>query len=184
LIINVRSPFTVSLDYKKITRLNNDLTIEERVTPGDKVELTATIATGRTPDAIYNYTWIDGKADTLAKAMLSPDYSTNRLYKDSKFKVYVVDNHGCKADTITVVPVDWPTAITPYTPDGLNDVFVPEIGCHMIIFNRYGQKVYEGKDGWDGTYGGKLADPGAYFYVVDLPDGEVKKGTVEIVKIK
>jgi hypothetical protein len=54
----------------------------------------------------------------------------------------------------------------------------------MLIFNRYGQKVYEGTDGWKGDYAGKLADPGAYFYVLYLPDDKVKKGTIEVVKVK
>lgn len=34
------------------------------------------------------------------------------------------------------------------------------------------------------TYNGKLADPGAYFYSVELPDGNVKKGAIEVVRVK
>jgi len=42
--------------------------------------------------------------------------------------------------------------------------------------------VFEGNDGWDATINGKLAMPGVYYYVVTLPDGNVKKGTLEIYK--
>jgi gliding motility-associated-like protein len=58
------------------------------------------------------------------------------------------------------------------------------IEFNMNIFNRYGQKVFEGKNGWDGNYNGKLADPGAYFYTIELPNGNIRKGTVEIIKVK
>jgi hypothetical protein len=57
------------------------------------------------------------------------------------------------------------------------------------IFTRFGTKIYEGDNGWDGTVEGamngnkgKLAAPGVYYYVVQLPDGNVKKGTIEVFK--
>lgn len=75
-----------------------------------------------------------------------------------------------------------PTAFTPYVREGLNDVFMER---HQVtIFDRYGQKVFEGSDGWDGTKGGKLADPGVYFYSVIMTDGSQRKGTIEIVYLR
>ena len=149
------------------------------VTPGQSVSFTATTA----EPFDVNYSWTDSKNSNLNHGVTE---QIVRLYKDYTMTVSAVDERGvCEPVTATrTVEVIWPTAITPYTKDGLNDEFLPDLGCQMIIFNRYGQKVYEGTEGWDGYYSGKLADPGAYFYVVNLPDGEVKKGTIEIVKIK
>jgi len=36
--------------------------------------------------------------------------------------------------------------------------------------NRWGQIVYEGDDGWDGTINNKLAVPGTYYYIIELKD--------------
>lgn len=72
-----------------------------------------------------------------------------------------------------------PTAFTPYVREGLNDVFVER--HHVMIFDRYGMKVFEGDNGWDGTKGGKLVDPGVYFYSVTMNDGSTRKGTIEVV---
>jgi hypothetical protein len=44
------------------------------------------------------------------------------------------------------------------------------------------QKVYEGGDGWDGTYRGALVDPGTYFYRVFKKSGQVEKGMVEVAR--
>ena len=57
-------------------------------------------------------------------------------------------------------------------------------GHHVIIFNRYGQMIHEGNDGWDGTYRGILADPGVYYYSCDMKNGANFKGSIEVVKIE
>jgi len=55
-------------------------------------------------------------------------------------------------------------------------------GYSLEIYNRYSQKVFEGNNGWDGTYRGAPADPGTYFYRLFKKDGQVVKGTLEVVK--
>ena len=62
-----------------------------------------------------------------------------------------------------------------FTPDGNgnNDVFLP-IGLElyefsMMIFNRWGQKIFESSalnQGWDGTFKGVLCEQGVYVYKV------------------
>ena len=40
----------------------------------------------------------------------------------------------------------------------------------MLVFNRWGEKVYETEDpaeGWDGTYKGVPQDIGVYVYTID-----------------
>lgn len=64
-----------------------------------------------------------------------------------------------------------------FAPNGVNSVFKPTIiygdpkGYSMIIYNRYGGKVFESNDpalGWDGTQGGKTSPPGGYAYFIEF----------------
>ena len=75
--------------------------------------------------------------------------------------------------------------------DGRNDTFVKDMDPNFKtkIFTRFGTKVCESDNGWDGSVegalnggSGKKAVPGVYYYVVELPDGNVKKGTIEVFK--
>ncbi len=64
-----------------------------------------------------------------------------------------------------------PNAFSP-NGDGINDIYKAKNGhksiieFRAIIFNRWGQKIYEWTDpngGWDGTYRGKNVADGVYF---------------------
>ncbi|MEO1436095.1 MAG: LamG-like jellyroll fold domain-containing protein [Bacteroidota bacterium] len=114
-----------------------------------------------------------------------------------------IDNLGCTAlDTLRVEVVD-PTSIpcteifipSAFTPnnDGLNDVFrisnplsISEL-ISFEVFDRWGTRVFltnERQAGWDGTFKGKLLDPGLYVYQVKfLCENEAKRisGTVTIL---
>lgn len=72
-----------------------------------------------------------------------------------------------------------PSAFTPYSPNGKNDIFMK--GYEVYIYNRYGLLLCHSKNGWDGFYKGKLVEPGVYVYVV-VTRLENRKGTVEVVK--
>ena len=82
------------------------------------------------------------------------------------------------------VDVVWPTVITPYNQTGKNDTFLTSIKeeLNMIIYDRFGDKIYEGTHGWDGTKNGKMVSPGVYFYHVVLPNGEAVRGTIEVYR--
>jgi gliding motility-associated-like protein len=77
-----------------------------------------------------------------------------------------------------------PTAFTPNN-DGVNDEFIVSgitvglttntndnnIEDYVVVYNRWGQKVFETnniKQGWDGKYNGLLQDAGVYAYIVKL----------------
>lgn len=81
-----------------------------------------------------------------------------------------------------VVELMIPTAFTPYTGDGLNDVFMP--GYEVYIYDRYGNLMTHSSNGWDGSYRGETATPGVYMYVLITNTGDKYKGTIEIVKSK
>ena len=64
-----------------------------------------------------------------------------------------------------------------FTPDGKNPIFKPEFvyidakNYYFVVFNRWGQLVYETRmpgEGWDGTYQGKIAPEGTYAYTVRI----------------
>ena len=83
-----------------------------------------------------------------------------------------------------------------FAPQGINQIFKPESVFinpslyKFIIFNRWGEKVFETTDinsGWDGTRkNGKLAQQGVYVYIIEFSsnDGEKtsRKGIVTLVR--
>lgn len=86
----------------------------------------------------------------------------------------------------------FPNAFTP-NGDGLNDVFKIEghsiASLKMVVFNQWGQKIFETADraiGWDGKHSGKLQPAGVYMYVANivLIDGTTvhKKGSVNLIR--
>ncbi len=67
-----------------------------------------------------------------------------------------------------------PNTFSPKTTSGLNDQFGPEglyiKNYQMQIFNRWGEKVFSTNSGeqWDGTYKGKVVQPGLYHYRIKI----------------
>ncbi|HEU4553000.1 MAG TPA: gliding motility-associated C-terminal domain-containing protein [Chitinophaga sp.] len=85
-----------------------------------------------------------------------------------------------------------PNAFSP-NGDGLNDelrvygYIIKEI--HFMIFNQWGEKVFETNmqsRGWDGMYKGKMQPSGVYIYVckLQLTDGTTieKKGAINLIR--
>ncbi len=99
----------------------------------------------------------------------------------SEYTVVASDGVCPSASSSIKLEVKLPTAFTPFVVDDLNDTFMR--GFNVMIFDRYGQKIYEGEDGWTGQKGNSsaLVDPGVYYYKVVMKNGKVEKGTVEVV---
>lgn len=103
---------------------------------------------------------------------------------DGEYQVVAVSNCNTVVDTVQVT-VAWPTVITPYNIDGYNDDFVGNIQMSLPIkiFTRFGSVIYEGNQGWDGSLSnGKMAMPGVYYYSIELPNGTLKTGSIEVYK--
>ncbi len=137
-----------------------------------------------TPDYFLNFTNVP-----------NPTYSGPDT---TEFVVKVTDTWGCWAtDTIVInvyVPdnILLPNVITA-NGDGKNDIWklnakINLDGSDLIIFNRWGELVYEATNytnDWDGTYKGtgkKLPD-GTYYYVLKVPaqNNHVYKGAINIL---
>jgi gliding motility-associated-like protein len=84
-----------------------------------------------------------------------------------------------------VIPADTSTSVEMsniFTPNGdnNNDYFRPKVYKYvyepsLIIFNRWGQKVFETTDlvtGWDGKTNGKAGKPGVYFWMLKYTDNK------------
>lgn len=76
------------------------------------------------------------------------------------------------------LPVYAPTAFSP-NGDGMNDLYSLGLGRNVLglksfqVFNRWGNLMYDGLEGWDGDFAGNTAPPAVYvFYaIVEMADG-------------
>lgn len=105
------------------------------------------------------------------------------------YTVLFVDENGCIDEDQVMVLVNFiegvgvPTAFSP-NGDGMNDVlFVKGLGIEsmsLVIYNRYGEAIFETTDqniGWDGTFMNREENPGVFTWVLfyDLITGEKGK---------
>ena len=118
---------------------------------------------------------------------------------DIKYIVTGTDANGCKNKDSVMVLVkgtngrfDIPNSFTP-NGDGKNDCFGVKhwgdaTGFRFMIFNRWGEKVFETNNinqCWDGRYKGQPADIGGYVYYiksVNLCGEMIKKGNVILIR--
>jgi gliding motility-associated-like protein len=140
--------------------------------------------TNSSTDATH-YVWEFGDGGT------STDTNTIHLYPqignvDYLATLYAYNDYGCEDSVSQIVTVqDVLTFFIPntFTPDGdeLNQSFMPVFTSgidpydfHMIIFNRWGQVLFETYDytyGWAGTYGDQgLVDDGTYIWQIDFKE--------------
>ncbi len=97
------------------------------------------------------------------------------------------DEYWATTDPITVTisesKLDMPNAFSP-NGDQINDIYGAKEGWQSIvefraiIFNRWGQKIYEWNDpagGWDGKWNGKDVKQGVYFVDVQAKGADGRK---------
>jgi gliding motility-associated-like protein len=105
--------------------------------------------------------------------------------KNYTFTVEVLDSYGCTTTQAYSLNGEFYIS-TVFSPngDGLNDYFMK--GYKVIIFDRFGRKIHEGEDGWDGRYKGKEAPVDTYFYVLFYRNVKGKefqeKGSITLVR--
>ena len=110
-------------------------------------------------------------------------------YKNGNPLIYSVSN---EVEVVPAMTIYLPNTFTP-NGDGLNDTFgvtgeaIKEFS--LIIYNRWGQKVYETdnvNEQWDGTYNGVIAPQGSYAYSISAqgPTGgrQTKKGSFNLIQ--
>lgn len=97
------------------------------------------------------------------------------------------ENTGTDDDTTPVSHIEIPNAFSP-NDDNINDKLcvkskttVGIVEFRAIIFNRWGQKLYEWtdiNDGWDGTYNGRPVKQGTYFVLVKAKGSDGQTHTI------
>lgn len=127
-----------------------------------------------------------------------PTTQTIPLNETNTFVVYYEPSGGCQAsDTVTVFVEESfgfgiPNSFSP-NDDGINDVLYVRgsniSSVNLIIYNRYGQEVFQTnnqREGWDGTRNGRPLTAGVFGYHLEVThsDGSRKsvKGDVSLVR--
>jgi len=104
------------------------------------------------------------------------------------YTVTYVDENGCRASDEVAIKYESliyvPNTFTPNN-DGFNDVFMVQGGnivdFEIIIFNRWGEVVYEGasiEEGWDGTYNGHVCQDGTYVWKIIYEDTKLVRNEI------
>lgn len=117
---------------------------------------------------------------------------------ETKYTVHATDDNNCYTQKSVVIfseqccDIRIPNAFTP-NGDGLNDIFTaispgsPK-AFNLMIFNRYGNMVYQSlsvTNGWDGTQNGRPVDVGTYFYIIEVECGGQRntfKGDLTVIR--
>ena len=150
--------------------------VEERIGMGKETEKALTV---EPTDAYYTAVWTAN-----GQVIADPDsYFPAKPYDDVEYKVVVTDECGNEMEASAITKVVWPTIITPQNADGKNDDFLVGMqeDIHLEIFDRWGNVVFSGNDGWSQAEAAKQ-QPGVYYYIATLPDGTAKQGTIEVYK--
>jgi gliding motility-associated-like protein len=147
---------------------------------GHEVTFNATINGGLpTPPASYTWKWDFGDGET------SEELNPKHVYRQEgtfNITLKVWTNHECfdlyvMENAVFVEPsgiVEFPNAFRPDSPLEENRVFLPGIidhvdEYHLMIFNRWGELIFESHNqeiGWDGYYKGEPAKQDVYIWKV------------------
>jgi len=154
---------------------------------------------GSDPDGtITKYEWTEVAATNEISYAQSPSGEltlTNLSEGSYTFELTVTDNGNRTATDqveISILPTPMATNIPRYfspNNDGVNDVWEwPNIELYenspLIIFNRFGQKIFETtsyQNNWNGTVDGKPLQDDAYYYSIRLSHTDIR-GAVRIVR--
>jgi gliding motility-associated-like protein len=148
-------------------------------------------------DAV-RFKWIFGDGDSLITTSSQPvehEYNATGTFNACliAYNQFNCTDTVCKPiETLIDAAVDVPNAFTPLSSDGNNVVYARGFGItkmHFIIWNRWGQKVFESNSklmGWDGKYKGVLQPMDVYAYTLDVEffDGKKLTKTGDITLIR
>ena len=108
-------------------------------------------------------------------------------YADNKRSI---SNTLCITSSENYNPIPVPNVFTPNN-DGLNDEFKPLFSIvneyKMLIFNKYGEKIFESDDinrGWNGIYKGKIVQESYVYKISFIKDGNEVNMTGKFILIK
>jgi gliding motility-associated-like protein len=189
-------PLVIVLEHIRLlfiqTLLRKLLANSTNVLPGDTIQLNTNA------EATYSYLWTSNaylSNTTIVNPVASIESST-------WITVQVTDTNNCRTyDSIYITIQDCESSIyipNAFTPngDGNNDGYRIFGNCiqlnQLLIFNRWGEKVWETKDmekEWNGYYKGVLQPSGVYVYwlsyntmTIQNNIGKVVKGSITLIR--
>jgi gliding motility-associated-like protein len=143
-------------------------------------------ATGPLVTSLTALTWDFGDGQTGRGLTLSHSFTAPGTYIVRMFTTGTTGCPGSSSVAITVLSreLQYPNVITP-NGDGSNDDFRPYVSTEpvsIIIFDRWGRKVFEQENyvrGWGPAPG---VASGVYYYQLRTAAGQTWKGWLEVVK--
>ena len=204
--------YTVNISNEYGCEYMNDFTINI-IDISENIQATAdpdTIILGETvqldvehPNNVEGYNYLWSPASSLLGNNPTEDKAPEAMPEvDTDYQVVVTDlDNGCTAISNVLVTVldicERPYVFFPnvFSPngDGRNDVLKVESvvvdEVHFVIYNRWGEKVFEGNSvdsAWDGTHNGEpvSSDVFGYYLQVRCVNGKTyeEKGNVTVLK--
>lgn len=166
--------------------------------PNPPLENTATTFTNLSSVDAIRFKWDFGDGDSLLTNSRSPvihQYNKTGTFNAclTAYNAAGCPNTICKPVEALITPVvGVPNAFTPLSGDQNSVVYVRGFGIgkmNFIIWNRWGQKVFETSsqaNGWDGKVKGVLQPMDVYVYTlsVEFTDGTkaTKKGDITLIR--
>ena len=131
------------------------------------------------------YHWVFGDGTTDDGNRVTHKFKISQLgYYD--VRLTATNPNGCHEYASKRVwvktPIEMPNTFTP-NGDGINDLLLK--GWHVKIYNRNGIVLYDGNEGWNGTYNGQQVSPGVYYYLINYPTAtgiKTESGYVRVVR--
>lgn len=167
-------------------------------TPTVPVENTPNVFTNTSSTNAVSFKWLFGDGDSLVTTSRAD--VTHQYNATGTFNVCLIayNSVGCPdslcmpVSTIVVPALDVPNAFTPNSNDINSRVQVRGFGIakmRFIIWNRWGQKVFETanpNEGWDGRVKGVVQPMDVYAYTLDVEffDGTktTRKGDITLIR--
>ncbi len=161
---------------------------------GESIQLSSTFSPYPL-STITSYSW---SPSTGLNCTDCPNPIATPYGRQTQYVLTITYNGLCEASASMTILVDGgepvyiPNSFSP-NGDGNNDIFqIYGVGIKTIdlkIFNRWGEKVYESNnqfEGWDGTYKGVLQNPAVFVYQVNITYLNDKKvlrvGSITIIR--
>ncbi|AWW28924.1 hypothetical protein DN752_01575 [Echinicola strongylocentroti] len=153
----------MEVEVSKPSPLKVEVEVLRRSCPGESGGELLAVPTGGTSP--YLFTW-DYGANTNAELTGVPK---------GEYTVTVQDDRGCigfgSASLHEVPPeVRMPTGYDP-SGEGVNRIYRPVSSCPveftLKIYNRWGELIYSGSQGWDGSVDGEMPANDAYTYFLE-----------------
>ena len=157
----------------------------EAVCAGELMLVEAIVNNGRYP---YSYSWNDDLTSYSGNPLNYPTENPINTILNLVITDYCNNQEiGSVAVEVLACAVIIPNVITP-NGDNMNDLLVFENleyfpNNHLVIFNRWGQQLYE-KVGYQNDWNASSYSDGTYFFILDLNDKKstVHKGTFTLMK--